>query len=475
MTGNRTVLLVVLGLMGPSLSRAQEERRPLLRDNNEELSRKAAATGNAELQNLLQSFEPIALGTDPSKPGKLLIRHVTVPGDITTPFDWNTPQSQIIRALDRGNDGQDVELMLTPEDLRELVRRRQALIAVGVGDGSHAPPPSAPTSPATEEYTASFDERLQRTFADTPQPQSATAPATSVTTPSRNSADTPPSQLAAAPTNSAATPSGSDALPSQPVRNSVSPLMMYAAVVLVAVAFLVLLAGRGGAALGLVRVVLMFLLFFVTGSPIWNPAVAEPGFDLNSYIRWFSAIWFCIFACDVWMLRRRSRPLKRESDMEEPVPHVRFERTGEQGFKVTLRNRAGYGWASMALGLTIPIIFAMYLFQIFIPGGANTTRALEILIVGCAVAYVAVQRFPTKVEVAGDTMTIDGTPLRLDHRFGGFHVQGRTQLGYQYGFRNYWFPGGWSNLEVTEIAAALNAHLRRHLMLVNTRPDTTDD
>jgi hypothetical protein len=134
------------------------------------------------------------------------------------------------------------------------------------------------------------------------------------------------------------------------------------------------------------------------------------------------------------------------------VPHCRYERT-PAGFTVTLRNN-NYGASGCLLSmLTVPALGILYYFF-----GGLSTLFLVILTITVAAIYFSYYRVPSRIEVATDTITINGTRHERDH-FGSFNVRARKQLGYQYGLRNYWLAGDWTDLEVTEIASALNAHI----------------
>jgi hypothetical protein len=76
---------------------------------------------------------------------------------------------------------------------------------------------------------------------------------------------------------------------------------------------------------------------------------------------------------------------------------------------------------------------------------------------------------PTTVEVTKDAIIIDDKKLRRAD-FGNFHVSHTRDLpdedekvavlGYSYGNRNFKFGGAWPHSLATEVASALNKHLR---------------
>lgn len=136
------------------------------------------------------------------------------------------------------------------------------------------------------------------------------------------------------------------------------------------------------------------------------------------------------------------------------VPHCRFETLGGDGsFRVTLRNNNYSATGCVLSVFTVPALAILYFFF-----GGLSMAFLVILTITAAAYLFSFYRVPSHIEVHPDTIVINGVPLERDH-FGSFNIHGRSQLGYEYGMRNYWFPGTWSTLEVTEMASALNTHI----------------
>jgi len=135
------------------------------------------------------------------------------------------------------------------------------------------------------------------------------------------------------------------------------------------------------------------------------------------------------------------------------VPYCRYEPAATGGgFKVTVKNN-NYGSSGCLVStVTIPTLGILYYFF-----GGVSTAFLVFLVATVAGLYFSFHRVPSRIEVRGDTIIINGTRLERDH-FKSFNVHARRQLGYQYGLQNYWFPGTWTEVEVTAIASALNAH-----------------
>jgi hypothetical protein len=148
------------------------------------------------------------------------------------------------------------------------------------------------------------------------------------------------------------------------------------------------------------------------------------------------------------------------------VPHSRFERLGPGSFRVTLRNNNYSGAAAVISFFAVPTLAILYFFF----GGLSTWFPV-ILTITAAAWLFSMYREPSSIEVHPDTIVINGALMERDH-FGSFHVHGRRQiqLGYEYGMRNYWLPGGWPTLEVTEIASALNTYISIR-PVISTQPD----
>lgn len=151
------------------------------------------------------------------------------------------------------------------------------------------------------------------------------------------------------------------------------------------------------------------------------------------------------------------------------VPHCRFERLGPGSFRVTLRNNGYSAVGALVSFLAVPSLAILYFFF----GGVSTWFAVILTITAEAWLF-SLYREPSWIEVHPDTLIINGVALERDY-FGSFHVHGpaQAQLGYEYGMRNYWLPGWWRTLEVTEIASALNTHISIRAV-ISPRPDTPE-
>jgi len=129
-------------------------------------------------------------------------------------------------------------------------------------------------------------------------------------------------------------------------------------------------------------------------------------------------------------------------EAEYGVPHCKFERTPE-GFKVHFNKTSLH--VNKVVGTGNPL-----------------------LMVGGGIAALTQKAGSgTNIEVTRDAVIIDGKRLaRKDFgHFGigkGWEVQGYTTsvLSYQYGRRSFDFGGAWKQAEATEVASALNDHLR---------------
>jgi len=131
------------------------------------------------------------------------------------------------------------------------------------------------------------------------------------------------------------------------------------------------------------------------------------------------------------------------------VPHTRFLRTAD-GFTVQF-SKMGIGWHK---ALASP-------------------NAGAILIVGAVYGLVwlirAVIGTGTSIVVTKDAVIVNGKRMARDD-FGGFNVKTTwtipkqehtlAVLGYSFGHRGFEFGGAWDEGKATEVASALNTHLR---------------
>jgi hypothetical protein len=415
------------------------------------LSGKAAETHNAALQNLLRSLGTTAVFLKGYAPGR--DASIFAAGDILTRFDWNAQGDQKVR----GSDGR--HLTLTFDGLQELKRRKQALIAAGVIE---APAPSQEEieSDAREEaafpphmqleretpYSGSADEGQRAQYQKGAFPAGSTVAVYEVTRSGRACLigdessgltgwiDAPFQGCGLSYGQPPQRPQTTVSLPPNWITDSDKRE----------------LESRGQQ------------IQDAIAHPI-DPTVASSLKLCEQYIPLFSAVFigWCVLGLATGGIRnarlrnyKQMAPTRRGYGVADfGVPHCRFEPTAGGGFNVTLRNNYYSRVGCLFAFLTVPALGILYYFF----GGASTSF-LVILTVTVAVVFFSFYRAPSRIEVTSDTITINGTRLERDH-FGNFHVHGRQQLGYQHGLRNYWLPGSWTNVEVTEIASALNAHL----------------
>jgi hypothetical protein len=152
---------------------------------------------------------------------------------------------------------------------------------------------------------------------------------------------------------------------------------------------------------------------------------------------------------------------------EYDVPHCKFERTAN-GFRVFYNKpTSAMGCLAAAVmvigGLVVGIGLGVFLESV-IAGFVG----LGIMI---AIGVAVLKSNPTRIEVTPDAVIIDGS--RLNRRdFSHFSVGGvtekgtqklgqRNKIGYQYGLRSFSFGGEWPVAQATEIANALNQHLKQ--------------
>jgi len=133
------------------------------------------------------------------------------------------------------------------------------------------------------------------------------------------------------------------------------------------------------------------------------------------------------------------------------VPHTRFLRTAD-GFTVQF-SKMGIGWQK-AIGSQTK----------------NPLAGLLVLIVyGVAWGIKTVIGIGTRIVVTKDAVIVDGKRMARGD-FGGFSVKTTWKipsredtlvvLGYSFGHRGFAFGGAWKEAEGTEVASALNTHLR---------------
>jgi hypothetical protein len=168
-------------------------------------------------------------------------------------------------------------------------------------------------------------------------------------------------------------------------------------------------------------------------------------------------IWAAVIGLGLWLLRRLTRrPAVEKPEFEEAeygVPHCKFEKRPD-GFTASFNRPPTFISAMQAssshkdtgaiAGLIVLVFLIIFSISFFIFGG-------------------------TTVEVTKDAVVIDKKKLKRAD-FGGFAIDHSTKiegnkdtlavLGYMYGRRKFPFGGAWPEGQASEVASALNAHLR---------------
>jgi hypothetical protein len=171
--------------------------------------------------------------------------------------------------------------------------------------------------------------------------------------------------------------------------------------------------------------------------------------------RWLT--WAAIIGLSLWLLRRMlRRPAVEKPEFEEAeygVPHCKFEKRAD-GFTASFNRPPTFISAMDA------------------QSSHKDTGAIAALIVLVFTIIFSIGFFifgGTTVEVTKDAVIIDKKKLKRAD-FGGFVVEHTTKiegkrdtlavLGYMYGRRTFPFGGAWPEGQASEVASALNAHLR---------------
>jgi hypothetical protein len=151
----------------------------------------------------------------------------------------------------------------------------------------------------------------------------------------------------------------------------------------------------------------------------------------------------------------------KKSDFAVPnydVPHVNFSRTPE-GFTVSFNK------AKIGIHRGISNVSKMKHGTGLAGVGSGVGALAGLAVIGA----VRLAQNGSNIEVNREAVIVDGKKMsRRD--FGGFHISHSWQgahlegslvvLGYTFGSQSFEFGGGWDERKGTEVAAALNRHLR---------------